>query len=218
MIQYIIEGGPMMLVLMACSVIALAVNIEKIRAFRANGKIDIRSLRAQILTLLGENRVTDAMTLCANTPGPVSAVLLVGLQSYHKLLSAKPTPEVIRTLLSKSMEDYSAQALNAVENRLNVLATIGNTAPLFGMTGTVTGLIRSFSSLAGATSLEAGSVGAGIAEALVCTAAGLIVALSAVLPYNYYMNLVERINLDIQEASSEMVEFLTMRAEMQQAR
>lgn len=218
MIQYIIEGGPMMLVLMVCSIIALAVNIEKIRAFRANSKIDIRSLRAQIITLLGENRVADAMTLCANTPGPVSAVLLVGLQTYHKLLAAKPTPEVIRTLLGKSMEDYSAQALNAVENRLNVLATIGNTAPLFGMTGTVTGMIRSFSALAGAVSLEAGTVGAGIAEALINTATGLIVALFSVLPYNYYMNLVERINLDIQEASSEMVEFLTMRAEMQQAR
>ncbi len=218
MIQYIIEGGPMMLVLLACSIVSLAVNIDKIRAFRANSKIDVRSLRAQVLTLLGENRVTDAMTLCANTPGPVSAILLVGLQSYHKLLSAKPTPEAIRTLLSKSMEDYSAQALNAVENRLNVLSTIGNTAPLFGMTGTVTGMIRSFSSLAGAVSLEAGAVGAGIAEALINTAAGLIVALASVLPYNYYMNLVERINLDIQEASSEMVEFLTMRAEMQQVR
>ena len=79
-------------------------------------------------------------------------------------------------------------------------------------------MIRSFSALAGATTLEAGSVGAGIAEALVNTAAGLIVALASVLPYNYYMDLVERINLDIQEASSEMVEFLTMRAEMQQAR
>ncbi|MDD5679224.1 MAG: MotA/TolQ/ExbB proton channel family protein [Kiritimatiellae bacterium] len=217
MIEYIIGGGPMMLVIVACSIVALAVNIEKIRAFRANGKIDIRSLRAQIITLLGENRVADAITLCANTPGPVSAVMLVGLQSYHKLLATKPTPEVIRTLLGKSMEDYSAQALNAVENRLNVLATIGNTSPLFGMVGTVTGLIRSFSALAGATSLEAGAVGAGIAEALVCTAAGLIVALAAVLPYNYYMNLVERINLDIQEASSEMVEFLSMRAEMQQS-
>lgn len=218
MIQQIIAGGPVMIVLLACSVLALAVNIDKIRAFRANSRIDVRALRAQLTALLGEGRVADAITLCANTPGPVSAVLLVGLQSYHKLLTAHPTPEAIRTLLSKAMEDYTPQALNAVERQLNVLATIGNTAPLFGMTGTVTGMIRSFSSLAGAVSLEAGAVGAGIAEALINTAAGLIIALGAVLPYNYYMSLVESINLNIQEAASDMVDFLAMRAEMQQAR
>lgn len=218
MIEVLVAGGWMMVPMFFCSLLALAVNIDKIRAFHANSRIDVRSLRANVLTLLREHRVKDAITLCASTPGPVSAVLLVGLQTFQKLQDGKPTPETIRTLLSKSMEDYSAQALNAVENRLNVLSTLGNTAPLFGMTGTVTGMIRSFGALATAATLDAGAVGAGIAEALINTAVGLIIALGCVLPYNYFMDRVERISLDIQEASSEVVDFLAIRAEVSSVR
>ena len=109
-------------------------------------------------------------------------------------------------------------AIHVCELRLNWLATISNVAPLFGMTGTVTGMIRSFGSLQGAGSLDAGAVGAGISEALVATAAGLILALASLIPYNGFMNRVEKMNLEIGEAASELVEYAGLMQEKKGAR
>ena len=80
------------------------------------------------------------------------------------------------------------------------------------MTGTVTGMIRSFGSLGGGTR-DAGVVGAGISEALVATASGLIIALFALIPYNSFMNRVTRINLEIGEAASDLIQTITMYGE-----
>ena len=218
MLEKLIEGGMMMIPLTACSVAMLAVLIERGLAFYRNSKLDIRSMRAKMLSLLEEDRIDDAMNLCASTPCPVSAVLLVGLQTYKKTIAIKASQAVQRQLIEKAMDDYTPQAIHAVELRLNWLATISNVAPLFGMTGTVTGMIRSFGSMAGAGSLDAGVVGAGISEALVATASGLIIALASLIPYNSFMNKVEKMALDIGEASSELVEAVTMRRERQDAR
>lgn len=218
MLEKLIEGGFMMIPLLGASILMVAVIIDRGRAFHMNAKIDVRALRAQLMTLLAQDRLEDALTLCANTPGPVSAVLLVGLQTYRKIKDVNPTPDGLRTLMGKAMDDYTAHAIHAVEKRLNWLATITNVAPLFGMTGTVTGMIRSFGSLQGAGSLDAGVVGAGISEALVATATGLIVALCSVIPYNAFMNRVTKLNLEIGEAASELTEFVALKAEQALAR
>jgi len=213
MLERLISGGFMMIPLMTCSVIMVAVLIERGLAFHRNAKLDIRTLRAKVLALLGEGRIADAMNVCASTPGPVSAVLLVGLQAYQRLCAARASPDSLRTLMQKAMDDYTPHAIHTCELRLNWLSTISNVAPLFGMTGTVTGMIRSFGSLSGAGSLDAGAVGAGISEALVATASGLIIALTSLIPFNAFMNRVEKINLEIGEAASELVEYACLRHE-----
>ena len=213
MLERLISGGPLMIPLVTCSVVMLAVLFERGLAFYRNGRVDVRSLRSQVVGLLFENRIEDAMVLCASTPGPVSAVLLVGLQTYKKALGMGLTGVVQRQMVEKAMDDYTAHAIHAVELRLNWLATISNIAPLFGMTGTVTGMIRSFGSLSGAGSLDAGVVGAGISEALVATASGLIIALASLIPFNGFMNRVARINLDIGEAAADLVQVITVNEE-----
>lgn len=217
MIETIIKGGPLMVPLLACSIAALAVLIDRAKAFYDNSKIDTKALRAEIMALLEENRVSDAITLCSSTPSPISAVLLVGIQSYEKMLSVKATPEAMRIVISKAMEDYMPRVLTTVEKRLNVLSTVGSAAPLFGMTGTVTGMIRSFEAMRGAASLDAGLVAGGISEALITTAAGLLIALAAVIPYNMFMSAVEGVSFEMEEAASEMVDFITMREERKAA-
>ena len=213
MLERLISGGFLMIPLMCCSVIMVAVLIERGLAFHRNAKLDIRTLRAKVLTLLGEGRIADAMNVCASTPGPVSAVLLVGLQAYQRLCAAGASSDNLRNLMQKAMDDYTPHAIHACELRLNWLSTISNVAPLFGMTGTVTGMIRSFGSLSNAGSLDAGAVGAGISEALVATASGLIIALTSLIPFNAFMNRVEKINLEIGEAASELVEYACLRHE-----
>ena len=218
MLERLIMGGFMMIPLGICSVIMVAVLIERSLAFYRNGRIDVRSLRAKVRALVAEDRLDEAMTICASTPSPVAAVVLVGLQTYKRSLAMGVSREMQRLMMEKAMDDYTPQALHAVEMRLNWLATIANVAPLFGMTGTVTGMIRSFGSLSGAGSLDAGAVGAGISEALVATASGLILALTSLIPYNSFMNKVAKVNLEIGEAASDLVQTVAMHAERRAAK
>lgn len=210
MLEYIIQGKMMMIPLLVCSVVALGVLIDRGWAFYMNNKIDTRALRAQLMKLLRRGQVSDAALLCVNTPGPVAAVLLAGLQSYEKL--EKRTAENLRVTVGETMDDYSLHSMSAVEKRLWILSTVGNAAPLFGMAGTVLGMIKSFKVLA-AKGMDPGAVGVGIAEALITTAAGLLIALGAVIPFSFFTSVAERIELEIDEASSEMLEFLAAEAD-----
>jgi len=206
----IIKGGPLMIPLMVCSILALGVLFDRWWAFRVNRKTDTRALRANVLELMDQEKADDAAVLCSNTPGPISAVLLAGLQAYARHREVKKSTEALLNVVEKTMDDYSEHAMSAVQKRLNVLATIGNAAPLLGMTGTVTGMIGSFSHLQEGAGSAA--VALGIAEALITTAAGLLIALAAVIPYHYFMSQAGRIDLEINEASSELLDLLATRA------
>lgn len=199
----------MMIPLMICSVLSLAVFLDRLWAFYSNSRIDTRALRAQLMRHLKRGEVKEAALLCTNTPGPVSAVLLAGIQSFVKL--EKRTPENLRLTVGEAMEDHAIHSMSAVERRLWILTTIGNSAPLFGMTGTVVGMIKSFEKLA--ESADAAAIGIGISEALITTAAGLLIALGAVIPYSVFSSMAENIELEVDEASSEMLEFLASEVE-----
>lgn len=210
MLVHILKGGPMMIPLVICSLISLAVVYDRWAAFKKNRQIDTRSLRAKILEHLEANNVVGAINECETNKGPVAAVLLAGLRSYSQLYSKGESSETMRLVVSQVMEEYSAQAMSVVNKRLDVLTTIGTAAPLLGMTGTVTGMIASFAGLADAGSIggSGGQVAEGIAEALVTTAVGLIVALMAVIPQSVFNRWSDQIELELEESSSEMVEFI----------
>ncbi|MEX1267963.1 MAG: MotA/TolQ/ExbB proton channel family protein [Balneolaceae bacterium] len=210
MLEEILKGGPLMIPLVLCSMISLAVVYDRWMAFRENRKIDTRSLRAKVLTGLRENNIPAAISACEAAKGPVASVLLAGLRSYEQLHGKKESSETMRLVVGQVMEDYSAQALSVVNRRLDVLTIIGVAAPLLGMTGTVTGMIASFKGMADAGGAGGGNsmVADGIAEALVTTAVGLIVALMAVIPQSVYNRWSDEIELEIEEANSEFVEFI----------
>ena len=210
MLVHILKGGPMMIPLVICSLISLAVVYDRWAAFKKNRQIDTRSLRAKILEHLEANNVVGAINECETNKGPVAAVLLAGLRSYRHLYSKGESSETMRLVVGHVMEEYSAQAMSVVNKRLDVLTTIGTAAPLLGMTGTVTGMIASFAGLADAGSIggSGGQVAEGIAEALVTTAVGLIVALMAVIPQSVFNRWSDQIELELEESSSEMVEFI----------
>lgn len=210
MIEQILKGGPLMIPLMLCSLVGLAVVYDRWMAFRANRKIDSRSLRTKIIAKLRANDVSGAISECEATRGPIASVLLAGLRSYKQLLGKNESPETMRLVVGQVMDDYSAQAMSIVNKRLDVLTTIAMAAPLLGMTGTVTGMIASFAGLAEAGSVGGGggAVAAGIAEALITTAAGLLIALAAVIPQSVFNRWSDEIELEIEEGSSELVEFI----------
>lgn len=211
MLEIFIKGGSMMWFLLALSLAGLAVLLDRTVAFYRYSRIDNRSLRAKVLGLLAEDKIEQAALICADTPGPVSAVLLTGLQSYSRHINLGTRPESIATVMKEAMQDYSMHAMSAVEKRLYILSTVANAAPLFGMTGTVTGMITSFKAISEAGGIEANMVAAGISEALITTAAGLLIALFAVIPFNMFTTLSDRINLEIEETISEMMDFIATR-------
>ncbi len=210
MLETIVKGSWMMIPLMVCSVLATAVLIDRALAFWANSKIDTKSLRANVLSLLAENRPEDAAVLCSNTPGPISAVLLTGLQSYakHKALGAKV--DELTNVMEKAMDDYALHAMSAVERRLNVLSAVGSAAPLLGMIGTVTGMIAAFGALQGQ---DNATVANAIAEALITTATGLLIAVWAMIPYSMFNSMADKVDLSIEESTSELLDFVATRVE-----
>ncbi len=210
MIEQILKGGPLMIPLMICSLISLAVVYDRWFSFRENRRVDTRSLRSKVLVRLRENNISGAISECEAARGPVASVLLSGLRSYQQLRGKNESAETMRLVVGQVMEDYSAQAMSVVNKRLDVLTTIGVAAPLLGMTGTVTGMIASFAGLEQAGGMAGGAsvVAGGISEAMITTAAGLLIALSAVIPQSVFNRWSDEIELEIEEGTSEFVEFI----------
>lgn len=212
MLELIAKGKELMIPLLACSLLAISVIVDRAWAFWRHRRVDNRSLRAKVLEMLSEGKVGEAARICASTPGPISAVLLSGLQSYDKHRELENRPESITSVMEKAMDDYAQHAMSHVEKRFNVLATIATAAPLLGMTGTVTGMIRSFEAMyAGGVSENA--VALGISEALITTATGLIVALIAKIPHDFFQSLADRIDLEIEESTSELLDHVATAVE-----
>ncbi len=210
MIEQILKGGPLMIPLMLCSLVSLAVVYDRWFAFRANRRIDTRSLRVKVTSHLRNNDIAAAIGECESARGPVASVMLAGLRSYQQLRGKEENSETMRLVISQVMQDYSAQAMSVVNKRLDILTTVGVAAPLLGMTGTVTGMIASFAGLANAGSVggSGGVVANGIAEAMITTAAGLLIALAAVIPQSVFNRWSDEIELEIEEGTSEFVEFI----------
>jgi biopolymer transport protein ExbB len=212
MLKHILDGGPIMLPLLILSIVAITVIIDRIRVFRL-AQADTSSLRETIITQLEEGQVEDAIRECEVHKGPVAAVLMVGLVKYRKLMKRGRSLTEIEANVNKTMADYAPHVIEALEKRMNLLAMIGMVSPLLGMTGTVTGMIASFGTMS--SGLDAGAVSVGISEALVTTAAGLIVAIPAVVAHNIFGKKVDRFILDIEESATDLIDYITLEHEVE---
>lgn len=211
MLETIIKGGSMMLPLMLQSVLAVAVAIDRWIAFARNDRVDSRSLRSQVLERLVAGKVSEAAALCASTPGPVAAVMLAGLHAYRKFQKITVgRPDTCRALVEDAMENAAHAAGGAINKRLGLLSFVAGSAPLLGMLGTVAGMISAFSGMAvGGVSNE--TVSAGISEALITTATGLIISLMAVVPYHYFTARANAVEAEMMESASELLDYITLR-------
>jgi biopolymer transport protein ExbB len=190
------QGGPTMYGLLAFSVVAVAVIIE--RAFvLQKAKINVNEFLAKIRKALIVNRsIRDAVKICEQYQGPVASIMKAGLLKY-----GQPKEDV-----EKTIENAALFEMGRLERRLVVLATTANVAPLLGFFGTVTGMIKSFDALAKAGLSNPGLVAIGIKEALVTTAAGLLVAIPVQIAYNFFMAKVNKFVRDIETSANMLVE------------
>jgi biopolymer transport protein ExbB len=167
--------SPVMVVILGLSVATLAMAIERLAYFgKRRGKPD--AILSAAMTKLRAGDVQAATRICAESPHPVGPVAATVLQNWH----LKP-----EALDEKAAIALSEQRL-ALERNLGFLGTMGNTAPLIGLLGTVWGIMRAFHDMAVSGAAGPSVVAAGVAEALFTTAASLVVAVPAVLLYNHF--------------------------------
>jgi biopolymer transport protein ExbB len=186
----------MMWPLLFFSLIALIAIIERFIVF-ARAKINVNEFLTKIRKALLVNRnVKEAIKVCEQYQGPVASVMKAGLLRYGHT----------RDDIEKTIENAALYELDRLEKRLGVLATTANVAPMLGFLGTVTGMIKSFATLASSGLTNPGAVAAGISEALLTTAAGLMIAIPAQLAYNWYTTKINRFVRDIETATNMLME------------
>ena len=209
MMNYLMDGGWMMLPLLICSIVMVAAVIDRQRAFRAASKLDPAALRVKVIALIQKGDVAGAKEACCASEGPVAAVLLTGLEKLEHMRAKGKSEAEIEAGVTKAMEDYAPKAMGVLEKRLGTLVLVSSIAPLIGMCGTVTGMINSFSVMAEAAGLDAGAVAGGISEALITTAAGLIIAIPGVVAYNMYQKKVEDWNVQLESCVAEFAQAIS---------
>ena len=200
----------MMAPLLLCSVVAIAVIIDRIRAFRL-ADADSFEMRRNISNLLDDHQVDEAIDECGKFHGPVAAVMLAGLDKLRRLAKLNRSSTEIEISVSKTMEDYAPHVLEPLEKRLNLLTLIGMISPLLGMTGTVTGMIASFGAISNAGGSATEAAATGISEALITTAAGLLIALPALVAHNLLTKRMDKFTLEIEETVIELNDYVSLK-------
>lgn len=212
-----LRGGIFMWPILACGILAMGVIIERYRSLKML-TTDGSGLRKEVHDLLHDDKVEDALAKCDAQQGPVAAILSAGLRKYLVLRRLNYDAGKIEEQVIKAMDDYGVHIVAALEKHLPVLATISSVAPMLGFLGTVGGMVNSFdeivASLGEKNIVEAAA--AGIAEALLTTALGLIVGIPAFMAYNYFTGVINQFVLDVEESSTELIETVTLQLAIEQ--
>lgn len=194
--EYMDKGGPVMWPILILSIIGFAVMIERALVLR-KARINVNEFLAKIRKALMVNRsLRDAVKICEQYQGPVASVMKAGLLKH-----GQPKEDVEKTIENAAMYETTR-----LERGLAVLATAANIEPMLGFLGTVTGMINSFDALAKSGLSNPGLVAAGISEALITTAAGLIIAIPMQLAYNYYTSRINKFVRDVETSANMLLE------------
>lgn len=198
MLNFVFKGGPTIIPLLICSILSVAIILERYFYFRSINNNDFRLVK-RVKLLLSDGKLAKAKKEAEKTNGPIAAMVLAGLEKYgHD-----------RQTVKEFIQARGQHEISVMEKRLRVLDFIASVSPLLGLLGTVIGIIKSFNILAGAQGMAAPSaLSSGIAEALISTAIGLIVAIPTMLFYTYLDSKVEAKMTEMKQWSTRLIEML----------
>ena len=183
--------------LLISSVMALTIIVERFMYFTRIKSLD-DSLSQKIISLVKENEIKTAIALCETSKSPLSNIIVAGLKN------SKNSKDISREL----MQSQANKELPKLERFIAALSTISTVAPLLGLLGTILGMIQSFAVISAVGSGRPTALASGIANALLTTAAGLIIAIPSVVFYNYFVNTVNKRILFMENLSNEISDFL----------
>lgn len=198
MVEIFRAGGFVMYPMVLLSILTMAIGIERIIYLR-KARMDADSFMGVINGFLERNSLDEALKHCEGTSGPVATIIKSGLKNQKR-----GRAEVIR-----SIEDAGALEVAQLEKGILILQTISKIAPLIGLFGTVTGMIAAFRAIGqSAGGANPSDIAAGISEALIATAAGLVVAIPAYFLSFYFLDRVNKFMLDMQKSSIKFLDGL----------
>ncbi len=197
MIDFFTRGGPLMYPILLCSVIGWAIFMERIFVF-IKIRRNLRPLQSAVMGLIQEKKAEEAVDLCIQKKSPLAKILLVVLKNRGSQ----------RSYLKSLAEEVGEREAVALQRYLGLLGTIANITPLLGLLGTVLGMIKAFNVIATEGMGTPATLGGGISEALITTAAGLTVAVPMILLHRYLSSRSERLVLELEEATMQIVDLV----------
>ena len=200
-IEIIFRGGILMWPIMACSIVALAISIERFIVLR-RASIDTYEFMDNMRAVLRQNRLDEAVEMCDENDAPIARIMKAGI------LKANRSKNDIR----EAIDDAGHLEIPRLERYMTGLATCATIAPLIGLLGTVQGMIKAFYQIQNKQGqVNPSDLAEGISNALLTTAAGLSVAIPTLVIYNYFISRVDNMVLEMEISSSELVDLLTRR-------
>lgn len=202
------KGGFIVPILMALLVLVITFSIERfITVSKAAGKGSSDSFLLKIRSLLLSGNLSEAMTECDNQQGSLGNVVKAGLKKYGEMQKDKELTKDQKVLaIQKDIEEATELELPALERNLVIIATISSISTLFGLLGTVLGMIKAFAALAQAGAPDSIALANGISEALINTALGITASALAIIMYNYFTTKIDRLTYSIDEAGFSIIQ------------
>ena len=197
MLHYLEVGGPILWVLVIISIGAFAVVLERIVFFARNEKNVGSNFKDEILSLVASKKLDEAIALCDSKKSCVASAVKKFLQKAPEGIDVQDYEFILKEITIKETSPY--------ESRLNLLASVISISPMLGLLGTVTGMIRAFTNISKYGTGDAAIVADGIAEALLTTAAGLMIAIPVIVVYNYLNRRLEKMENEIDDVVTNII-------------
>ncbi len=197
------KGGPVMYLLLLCSLAVVAITLDRLWNLR-RATINSEQLLERAKRFITEGNEGALLELLEETPGPVARVLRTAYDLRHL-----PRDEIV-----EGVKETAILEVQRLQRFLPTLATLADISTLLGLLGTILGLIQVFQVIAGGRIGDAEAMAAGIAQALLTTAAGLTIAIPTLLVYHYLSQRVDALAADMERRLHELLNFLKTHAEL----
>lgn len=198
-------GGPVMWPILLCSIIAAAILLERLWSLQ-DRRVVPPDLAGKVWKLVESRQLTDRHVTALSQNSPLGRVLAAGLANRHRG----------RDIIKEAIEDTGRHVVHELERFLNALGTIAAISPLLGLLGTVTGIIAAFNAITSQGVGDPRVLAGGIGEALITTAAGLLVAIPALVGYRYLRGRVDGLVVDMEKEALRLVQALDVQARAEQ--
>jgi biopolymer transport protein ExbB/TolQ len=189
------------------SVASLLVMFERIVVYMRSGSESVAFAEKMAKVLSGGDVNAAAAAGLTKNVGHLGRTINAGLTAFKT--APANNKDIAVESVARALERQAAREVQSFKRGLGVLATVGSTAPFIGLLGTTMGIVNSFQQMANSGSGGLGTVSAGIAEALITTAFGLLVAIPAVMAFNFLQGWVDARSVDLSESSNEFLDVVT---------
>jgi biopolymer transport protein ExbB len=200
MLEIVVAGGWVMFPIILCSILAAAIIIERLWTLQP-ARVVPRDLARRVWDLVSRDQLTPQSLQELRAGSPLGQILAAGLVNR----------QLDRAVMKEGIEDTGRHVVHELERYLNTLGTIAAISPLLGLLGTVTGMIRTFSALTLGGVGDPAALAGGISESLVTTAAGLMVAIPALIAYRYLRGRIDALVVQMEQEAIALVEALHRR-------